>query len=142
MLLPPPGIGGGEVGKEFFRRVADAVFAPLYWGYGREGEYADRRVMVRHYDEEVLHLMPDTILVLIKVSADTIRQRMRAGESPFPDRHQATLFQEEFDSSLITRRFEIDTTDATVGESLQEFVRKVEPLITPEDRKRIEAAAG
>ena len=133
---------------------ADAVFAPLYWGYGRTGEYADRRVMVRHYDEEVLHVMPDAILVLVKASPEVIRQRMRAGESPFPDRHTATLFQEkdaelvlgrfqeEFDESLITNRFEIDTTAASVEESLQEFARKVEPYITPEDRQRIEAAAG
>ena len=51
----------------------DAVFAPLYWGYGRPGEYGDRREMRKHYDEEVMHTMPDTILVLIKATPDAIR---------------------------------------------------------------------
>ncbi len=128
---------------------ADAVFAPLYWGYGRPGEYADRREMRKHYDEEVMHTMPDTILVLVKATPDAIRNRMSEGKSPFPGRHAATMFkaedaevvlgrfQEEFENSLIAHRFSIDTTDATVEESLQEFIAKVDPHLTAADRDRM-----
>ena len=127
----------------------DAVYAPLYWGYGRPGEYADRREMRKHYDEEVMHSMPDTVLVLIKATPEAIRQRMSEGKSPFPDRHAATMFkaddtefvldrfQEEFENSLIAHRFSIDTTDATPEESLKEFIEKVGPHLTAEDRERM-----
>jgi hypothetical protein len=46
-------------------------------------------------------------------------------------------FQEEFDNSLIRQRFAIDTTTATLDESLDEFTQKVDYYITPEDRQRI-----
>ena len=130
---------------------ADAVFGPFYWGFGGPGEYADRRKMARHSDEEVMEVMPDAILVLVKASPDAIRQRMQEGKSPFPDRHAATMFkakdaeyvlgrfQEEFDNSLVRQRFSIDTTTATVGESLQEFVEKVNRYLTPQDRERMGA---
>jgi hypothetical protein len=46
-------------------------------------------------------------------------------------------FQEEFENSLIARRFSIDTSDATAEESLQEFIAKVDPHLTPADRDRV-----
>ena len=128
---------------------ADAVFAPLYYGYGRPGEYADRRAMVRHLDEEVMEVMPDAILVLMKAAPEVIRKRKRAGISPYPDRHKGSLFkerdisfvldrfQEEFDNSLIKQRFSLDTSTATVEETLEEFKAKVEHYLTSEDRQRM-----
>ena len=96
-----------------------------------------------------MHTMPDTILVLLKATPDAIRSRMSEGKSLFPERHAATMFkaedaevvlgrfQEEFENSLLAHSFSIDTTDSTVEESLQEFVTKVEPHLTPTDRERI-----
>ena len=128
---------------------ADAVFAPLYYGYGRPGEYADRWEMARHSEEQVMEVIPDTILVLVKASPEVIRQRMREGAGPFPRRHTGSLFQDKdvehvldrfhelFDNSLIRQRFAVDTSSASAEESLQEFVKKVGPYIAPEDRQRI-----
>jgi len=133
---------------------ADAVFGPLYWKFGRPGEYADRRKMARHHDEEVMEVMPDAVLVLLKASPESIRQRMAEGKTPFPDRHAATMFkaedaevvlgrfQEEFENSLIRQRFTIDTTNSTVEESLEEFKTKIDHYITAKDRERIEKKAG
>ena len=120
----------------------DAVYAPIYWGYGGPGEYADRRVARVHFDERVMEVMPDCILVLVKASADAIKKRMRAGESPYPERHANTMFreqdtetilgrfQEEFEGSLIRQKFSIDTTEVTPQQSLEEFVAKVEPYLS------------
>ena len=128
---------------------ADAVYAPFYWGYGRPGEYADRRETRVHWDKDVMETMPDCILVLIKASPDAIKQRMSDGISLYPGRHANTMFksedaeyilgrfQEEFDNSLIRQRFAIDTTDSTLEESLQEFTTKVEPYLTDGDRARM-----
>ena len=69
----------------------EAVYAPLYYGYGGPGEYADRRMLARWIDEDVLKLIPDTILVLIKASPEVIRERMAKGDSPFPRQAQGHI---------------------------------------------------
>ena len=128
---------------------ADAVFAPLYYGYGGPGQYADRHVMARHMEAELLKTMPEMILVMMQASPEVIRQRKREGKSVFPGRHKAThfkeedaelvtgLFQEEYDNSLINRKFTLDTTSTTVDETLQEFISRITKYITPEDRLRV-----
>ena len=120
---------------------ADAVYAPLYYGYGAPGSYAARWDYAEHAEERVLQDMPQMILVLIKARPEIIRDRLSRGESEFPQRHAGSLFKEKdtefvsnafqklFDQSKITRKFEIDTSDASVDESLDEFISKVEPLL-------------
>ena len=118
----------------------EAVYAPLYYGYGRPGEYGDRRLLARHWDLQVVELMPDMVLVLMKASPEVILKRMRSNP------HEKSLlqekdvefvlarFSEEFDNSLIDRRFTLDTTSATVEETLEEFIQQIEPYLTPKDR--------
>ena len=127
----------------------EAVYAPLYYGYGDVGQYGDRRKLARTLDQSVLKNIPDTVLVLMRASPEVIRKRFREGKSPFPYRHGATpfkekdtelvlgRFEEEFQNSLLTYRFVLDTTDASVEETLSEFVRKMKPYITGEDRLRM-----
>ena len=128
---------------------SDAVYAPLYYGYGGPGQYADRRLMARSLDADVLSLMPDMVLVLMKASPEAIRRRVREAVSPFPGRHKDTLFdekdtetvlerfEEEYERSLFSRKFVLDTTSATVKESLSEFMRQIKPFITADDRLRL-----
>ena len=106
-------------------------------------------MLARWIDEDVLKLLPDMVMVLIKASPEAIRERMAKGDSPFPGRHKDTyfraedaeqvleLFQEQYDVSLIKRKLEIDTTNASVVESLHEFVGKIAPFVTNADRLRI-----
>ena len=105
---------------------ADAVYAPLYYGYGEPGSFADRRRRARAWDAELMKVAPDTVLVLMTASADVIRQRMR--DSP---RSRGILnepevelvlerFEDEYRDSLIPRRFRLDTTSKSPQESLQE----------------------
>jgi hypothetical protein len=124
----------------------DAVFAPLYYGYGRPGEYGDRRLLARHWDIEVVELMPNMVLVLLTASPEVIHQRMREYSGPWSGYHAKSLFQEkdvefvldrfqeEYDKSLIERRFTLDTSSATVAQTLAEFIEKMEPYLTPRNR--------
>ena len=128
---------------------SDAVYASLYYGYGGPGQYADRQRAARSFDAQVNVHMPDMVLVLMKASPETIRRRVEEGSSPFPARHAATLFQakdaeivlerfeEEYESSLISRKFVLDTTTASVQESLAEFKQQIKPFITSQDRLRL-----
>ncbi|MGH7861273.1 MAG: hypothetical protein ACREOS_03440 [Candidatus Dormibacteraceae bacterium] len=122
---------------------ADAVYAPLYYGYGGPGQYADRWRLARSWDREVMEVAPDTVLVLMKASPDVIRARRREN----PHRHcilqdadvERVLerFQEQYNASLLRRRFILDTTETSVAETLDEFVRRVEPHLTSADQLRI-----
>ena len=120
---------------------SDAVYAPLYYGFGRPGEYADRWEGVHHYEETVMDKMPDMVLVLVKATPEKIKERVIAGESLFPERHKGSLmksedidyilerFQTLYDQSIIKNKFEIDTSSATVKDSISEFISNVEPIL-------------
>ena len=122
---------------------ADAVYAPLYYGYGVGGGYFDRRVMARNNDAKVRERAPDTVLVLVKASSGTIRQRMRQHLHPHNLIKEQDVelilerFEEEYASSLLVRKIALDTTDSTPEKTLDEFVKRIEPHLTNEDRTRI-----
>ena len=122
---------------------SEAVYAPLYYGYGRPGEYADRANMVRACDHEVMQIAPDTVLVLMKASPEVIRQRMAS----HPE-HKSVLqekdiesvlnrFDELFAGTLIRRKFTLDTSTSSIEETLAEFLKNMQPHFTQNDRLRM-----
>ena len=127
---------------------ADAVYADLYYKFGRTGAYAERRAMARSYDKEVMEVAPDTTLVLLKAAPEVIRQRMRAEYTQREPRPTSVLlekdiervlqrYQEEFDNSLIRRQITLDTTNSSAAETLAEFVRLTKPSLSQADRLRL-----
>jgi hypothetical protein len=120
--------------------IDEAVYAPLYYGYGGAGEYGDRVRTARRTEAHIMEVAPDTVLVLVKASPDVIRRRM--AENP----HERGLvkdedvervleaFQEQYDNSFIRKKFDIDTSEATVEESLSDFLEKLQPHLTDTDR--------
>ena len=148
--------------------IEEAVYAPLYYGYGGEDSKAplrspngQRTELARHFDEQILERARETVLVLVKASPDIIRQRMKTNFLPDADTLEAQRkskpfgeptrgvvreqdvelvldrFQEEFDASLLKNKMVLDTTAATVEETLSEFVEKMKPFFTDADRQRM-----
>ncbi|MCZ6676406.1 MAG: hypothetical protein O7E52_04065 [Candidatus Poribacteria bacterium] len=123
--------------------IEEAVYAPLYYGYGGKSEYAERTKLARMVENEMMDIAPDTVLILLKASAEVIIKRMR--ENPHPRgavqeqdiEHVLQRFDEEYQNSLIRRRFVLDTTTATVSETLSQFVAQIEPYLSEADRLRI-----
>ena len=61
----------------------DAVYAPLYYGYGGSDDaFSDRRKRAREWDTEVMMQAPDTVLVLLRASVDAVRRRMSLNPHP------------------------------------------------------------
>jgi len=138
--------------------IEEAVYAPLYYGYGGKNSGApyrspegQRTEMARQIEETMLEQAPESVLVLFKASPEVIKKRM----VNTPHTHQLVQdtdvehvlerFEEEFHASLIQRRFVLDTTTATVAETLAEFGTKYEPFHTQIDRERMrqhQAATG
>ena len=120
--------------------IDEAVYAGLYYGYGGDGEYADRKVMAPHIEQRMLAQAPDTVLILCQAPPDVIRSRMKEN----PKKHGIVKekdvdlviqrFEEEYERSLIKNKFTVDTGTKTPSESLADFVDKYEPYITDADR--------
>jgi len=110
----------------------EAVYAPLYFGYGAPGEPepGDRSAYGRHLEHRLLKAAPETVLVHVKASPEVIAQRMKAnphhnGVLQEQDiEHVLERFEEEVCKSLIRRRITLDTSTATVEETMAEFVEK------------------
>ncbi len=148
--------------------IEEAVYAPLYYGYGGEDSGAptrsaagQRTEMARRMEEEILERAPGTVLVLLKASPDVIKRRMRANAYPDPETVDSQRrskpfgeptrgvvreedvelvlerFEEEFEASLLKIKIALDTTSATVDETLKEFVEGVQPYLTESDRQRM-----
>ena len=123
--------------------IEEAVYAPLYYGYGGPGEYADRRVLARWIEADIMEKAPETVLVLLKASAEVIAKRMR--ENPHPKgllqeqdiEYVLQRFEEEYTSSLIRKRFILDTSKGTIDDTFSEFVTTIQPHLTDDDRLRI-----
>ena len=120
---------------------AEAVYAPLYYGYGRD-TFSDRRRRAREWDRALLEYAPETVLVLLRASPEAIRKRMRA--APRPDgvpteediERVIDLFEEQYASTELKYKLAIRTSGVTIEESVSEFAGKVEPFLTAEDRRR------
>jgi hypothetical protein len=123
--------------------IEEAIYAPLYFGYGGPGQYGDRTITSRSMERTIITLGPGTTLVHLKASPEVIRKRMR--ENP----HQRGVlrekdieyvlqhFQAGYDNAVYYNRFELDTTTATVEETLEEWVEKMDPYWTEFDRLRM-----
>ena len=91
----------------------------------------------------ILDLAPDVVLVLLKASPATIRQRMRENPHPYQVVREQDVeyvlrrFEEEVAAALVQKRIVLDTTAATVAETLDQFVAAYEPFLTNEDLLRM-----
>ena len=121
----------------------DAIYGPLYYGFGGPGESADRQVMARSCDAMVMQDAPDTTLVLVKADADVLRRRRRdaARPKPYPLEEDIELvleqFEEEFRRSLIRRRIVLDTSSTEAPETLEQFVAQIQQYLEPADHLRM-----
>ena len=147
-----------HVGDQFYREAAhhivvglhfdEAVYAPLYYGYGGVGAPFDRRLLARQVESRLMEVAPDTVVVLVKASAEVIAQRMR--EAPHPhgllreEDIEAVLerFEDEYRQSVLRHKFVLDTSEATPEETLAEFQRQIGPYLNDGDRLRLLAHGG
>ena len=78
--------------------------------------------------------------MLVKASPEVIRCRM--AENPHENglvkdedvERVLEAFQEQYDESFIRKKFDIDTSEATVEVSLSEFLEKLQPHLSDSDR--------
>ncbi len=122
---------------------AEAVYAPLYYGYGEPGSFADRSERAREWDHELLAYAPDTVLVHLTADHDSVAERMATHprvrgileERDIP--YVLDRFREEYEASQIKRKFTLVTTNTTPEQTLAQFVDRIQPHLSEVDRQRI-----
>jgi hypothetical protein len=125
--------------------IEDMIYGPLYFGYGGDGEPGDRRLVSQDIEQRILLYAPHAVLILVKASADVIGRRMREAPHQYgvvPEKdieHVLDRFDEEFQLSQIHNKLTVDTSSATVDETLAELLKKVEPHLSDADRMRLVA---
>ena len=122
---------------------SEAVYAPLYHGYGGKGAHGDLEILAAHWDRELMERAPDTVLVAMTASPETIRSRMAA-----PDARKTVLQSQDVEAvikrfdelaarSFIRKRIALDTSESTPDGTFVEFLAKMEPHFSQVDRMRL-----
>ena len=120
--------------------IEEAVYAPLYYSYGGS---SNPSTAARSMDKRILEQAPDTVLILLKATPEVIAKRMRENPHQYGVLQEKDIeyvlqrFEEEHQRSLLFREFVLDTTSATVEETLAEFSARVDPHLTETDRLRM-----
>ena len=124
--------------------IEDAVYAPLFFGYGGKGEFQDREVVMHQWEATILAKSDEITLVHVTAETDVIRQRMQ--DDPHENmvisegdiERVKSRFAELFDRSTIPNKITIDNS-GSITDTMAEFVSKIEPYLTEEDRSRMDA---
>lgn len=125
-----------------------------------------RTEMARQMEEEILQRAPNSILVLMKATPEVIRARMAANtyvDAETLERQKLSKlfgeptrgvvqdkdveyvlarFEEEFEASLINNKLVLDTTSATLEETMAEWLEGITPLLSDADRERMAQHSG
>jgi hypothetical protein len=126
-------------------QIADAVYGPMFFDYGlaNEPQGGPRSKYMRHIEMVFLERAPETVLVYLKASPEVIARRMKA--SPHQNgvvregdiQRVLDAFESEYQASVLHNKMTLDTSSATVEETVKEFRRQLQPYVTDEDRRRI-----
>lgn len=120
----------------------ELVYAPKYYGYGGRGQEGDRGKISRLLEQRILQFRSDAVLIRLHAAPAVIRKRMAQSPHPYPVvpeedvEHISQRFEEEYENSLIQQKFTLDTSTATVAESVADFAAKIQPYLTESDLLR------
>jgi hypothetical protein len=132
---------GGEIGlgdaKEF------AEYLAVKPGMKHVPNLHGNSFQQHHYEHMIKVIDPNVILLLMEASPEVIARRMK--EAPHePQRIKEEdiptlleMFREAFRQSILVNRMVLDTSDATVGETFEQFKRDVEHFLTEKDMLRM-----
>lgn len=123
--------------------IEDAVYGPIYFGYGGEGDRHDRRVVSMQVEKAIMRFATDVVLLHVKASPEVIARRRRekphdgevVKESDVP--RILRLFDEACVRSTLRNKITLDTSSTSVAQTVDEFASKVERFLTDTDRLRI-----
>ncbi len=121
--------------------IEDAVYGPMYFGYGKKGEFLDREVVMHQWERTILRVTEEITLVHVTADTDVIKQRL--SDDPHENMVIAvadiekvkTRFTELVDWSLLGNKITVDNS-GSMADTMTEFASKIEPFLTDVDSSR------
>ena len=121
--------------------IEEAIYGPLFYGYAADGDIGSP--LARRLEGEIMQKAPDTVLILLRARPELILRRMAEARHEWQIVQEKDIeyvlrrFEEEYALSIIENKFTLDTSTATVEETMAEFVENMEPYLNDADRSRI-----
>ncbi len=124
--------------------IEDGVYGPKYFGYGGPGHRLDRETVQHQWENTILHFTDETVLVHVTADSEVIKQRMH------DDPHENMVisegdidqvksrFAELVEWSVLGKKIAVDNS-GSIEDTLTQFVNKIEPYLTDNDRNRMKA---
>ncbi|HIF71421.1 MAG TPA: hypothetical protein EYQ61_02505 [Dehalococcoidia bacterium] len=124
--------------------IEDGVYGPKYFDYGGPGHRLDRETVQHQWENTILHFTDETVLVHVTADTEVIKQRMQ------DDPHENMVisegdidqvksrFGELVEWSVLDKKIEVDNS-GSIEDTLAQFVNKMEPYLTDNDRNRMKA---
>ena len=116
--------------------IEEGIYGPLYYGYGGPGELGDRQTIAKSLEQRILNYAPETVLILVKASPEVIAKRMKENPHKYPVVPEQDIpdvlqqFEDAHQNSSIRFKITLDTSTATIDETVAEFVEKIRPHLT------------
>ena len=116
--------------------IEEGIYGPLYYGYGGPGELGDRQTIAKGLEQRILNYAPETVLILVKASPEVIAKRMKENPHKYPVVPEQDIpdvlqkFEEAYQNSSIKHKITLDTSTATIDETVAEFAEKIRPHLT------------
>ena len=116
--------------------IEDGIYGPLYYGYGAPGGLGDRQTISQSLEKRILNFAPETVLVLVKAAPEVIAKRMKENPHKYPVVPERDIpdvlqkFEEAHQNSSIKNKITIDTSTATVDETIADFAEKIRPYLS------------
>ena len=121
----------------------NSIYGAHYFEYGRPTDPEDAKVWGRRIEHQLLTYSPDTVLVSLTADADVIKTRMhQVPHSSAVLREEdieyiQSQFEEEYKASIIMNKLSLDTSTASLEDTMTEFVEKIQPYLSEVDLSRI-----
>ena len=144
----PSESSGGEDFLGIGIHIDEAIYGPLYYGYGGPGSMGDRGMIAKNLEHRILKFAPETILILVKASPKVIAKRMKKNPHKYPlvpEQDIGEVLQkseEAYQNSLIRAKITLDTSTATVDETVAEFAEKIQPYLSESELMRLLLSQG
>jgi shikimate kinase len=123
--------------------IEEGIYGPLYYGYGGPGELGDRQTIAKSLEQRILNYAPETVLILVKASPEVIAKRMKENPHRYPVVPEQDIpdvlqqFEDAHQNSSIRFKITLDTSTATVDETVADFVEKIRPHLTESELMKL-----
>ena len=129
--------------------IDEGILGPIYFDYGGDGQYADRRPSMRHYEEQILELAP-RYHPRAGHRLSRCHSTTHEGQPPpcgrAPGRPMSgtssNVTRRSMPTRLLLHKTRLDTSSASIQESTDEIIEKITALMTEKDRQRIRGGAS